>query len=339
MKSFGFLVFLLVLSFQVISCGPTQDHFHAGEIDLDHPTPEEENALMIQSRLDHQRSEKMRAEGFISESGQCRSGVSIPDPVTRKVIALTFDDGPNPDTTPKILDILKSRGVIATFFVLGSKARAYPEIMARIQAEGHMVASHSQTHKNFANLGSAQTNYEIKTPDSILSAYYPKGKFFRYPYGISSCQGNDTLMANKYQPAVGWHIDTCDWAMSDGYFTQGEAEVCGGRAGSVNFYNHSISRINSQGGGVALFHDIHQATARNIDAIVRGLQGSGYKFVRVDNKAYFPNLNKGLTASSNGSSTPPTSPSTVVPGSPDPTPTGSPSKRNYRTQEVDTVTW
>lgn len=331
MKSFSFLAFLLVLSFQVISCGPTEDHFHAGELDLDHPTPEEENVLMIQSRLDFQRSEKMRSEGFIFD--QCRSGVRIPDPLTRNVIALTFDDGPNPDTTPKILDTLKSRGVVATFFVLGSKARAHPEIMARIQAEGHMVASHSQTHKNFSTLGAAQTTYEIKTPDAILSAYYPKGKFFRYPYGISSCQGNDTLAANKYQPAVGWHIDTCDWAMSDGYFTQAEAEVCGGRAGSVNFYNHSISRINSQGGGVALFHDIHQATARNIDAIVRSLQSSGYKFVRVDNKTYFPNLNKGLSGPASGSNTPQT---TIIPELTTATPQP---KRNYRTQEVDPVTW
>lgn len=262
-------------------------------IDLTLPTEEEETESMINSRLEHLRQEELLAQGIISY-GQCRSGVKVPDPVTNKVIALTFDDGPNPATTPRILDTLRARGIKATFFLLGSKAKANPSLVQRIKAEGHVIASHSQTHKNFAAINSAQTTYEIKTPDALLSGHMLRGKFFRFPYGQSSCEGNEVLDSLRYQPAVGWHIDSCDWAMSDGYFTANEARVCNGRAGSVNFLSHAMKMINRSGGGIALFHDIHEATARNLDQVIIQLQAANYKFVTITNVQYFPKLNRGL---------------------------------------------
>jgi peptidoglycan/xylan/chitin deacetylase (PgdA/CDA1 family) len=66
----------------------------------------------------------------------------------RKSIALTFDDGPDPDTTPIILEILKQKNVKATFFVIGKKAEKYPELLRQIDEEGHIVANHSYSHHN-----------------------------------------------------------------------------------------------------------------------------------------------------------------------------------------------
>lgn len=262
-------------------------------IDLSLPSEEEEAENMINARLEHERQMELRRQGLIA-FGQCRSGVQVPDRVTSKVIALTFDDGPNPATTNRILDILRARGIKATFFVLGSKAKANPSIIERMKNEGHVIASHSQTHKNFASISTAQTNYEIKTPNTLLSPYMIRGKFFRFPYGQSSCQGNEILDSLRYQPAVGWHIDSCDWAMTDGYFSASEARVCSGSAGPVNYLSHVMRMINRTGGGIALFHDIHEATARNLNQIIDRLVAANYKFVTVNNKIYFPKLNSGL---------------------------------------------
>lgn len=300
-------LFPIVLGFTLMgACAPVdsiynpQNSMPAEEklegIDLSVPSEEEEVEHMINSRLEHMRQEELFAQGIISY-GQCRSGIKVPDAVTPKVIALTFDDGPNPSTTNRILDILKSRGIKATFFVLGAKAKAHPTIIERIKAEGHLIASHSQTHKNFSSINANQTKYEIKTPDNLLSGKMARGKFFRFPYGQSSCQGNEVLDSLRYQPAVGWHIDSCDWAMSDGYFTASEARVCNGRQGSVNFMSHAMKMINRSGGGIALFHDIHEATARNLEQIIANLQAANYRFVTISNTTYFPKLNRGLQQS------------------------------------------
>ncbi len=70
-------------------------------------------------------------------------------------VALTFDDGPSPTWTPQILDILKRNNVQATFFVIGENARAHPDIVKRIYAEGHFIGNHTQTHPNMKNLAAS----------------------------------------------------------------------------------------------------------------------------------------------------------------------------------------
>lgn len=304
MKVNRFLLLAYLTLFFVACAPPAQDPndiYHNEEkaklagLDLSAPSEQEEAENMIASRLQHAQEQELRAQGTIGWYG-CRSGLSVPDPVTRKVIALTFDDGPNPATTNKILDILKARGIKATFFVLGSKAKANPEILKRMMNEGHLVASHSQTHKNFKTIGTAQTDYEIKAPHMLLTPYISHGRFFRFPYGISSCAGNDLLDSLGYQPTVGWHIDTCDWAMTDGNFDRSEARVCYAPAGPVNYVSHVMKTILQSGGGIALFHDIHAVTANNLNQIIGYLVAANFKFVRVDNKTYFPKLNKNLAA-------------------------------------------
>lgn len=292
---------LLALLFSV-ACAPVSSNMSSSPISSESlenietplPTEEEEHETMIAARLEQQAMREAFRSGLISTTDRCRTGFVVPDAVTPGVIALTFDDGPNPATTNKILDILKARGVKASFFILGSRAKAYPAIVKRIYDEGHLVANHSYSHKNFQSLTQAQTDYEIKTPHGYLSPYMTTGKFFRYPYGMSSCYGNDVLKSMAYQQAVGWHVDSCDWAMTDGNFSESEAKACYTQPGPVNFQNHVMNLINAEGGGILLLHDIHANTANNVNQLITNLMARKFKFVRIDNKTYFPKLNKDL---------------------------------------------
>src|SRR5690606_20720446 len=104
-----------------------------------------------------------------------------------KKIALTFDDGPG-EGTADILNTLASYKIRATFFVLGRMAKARPDLMARIQREGHIVASHAYTHRNLAALrrrGIQSVTNELANTHAVIAPYQNPGhgKYFRAPYG------------------------------------------------------------------------------------------------------------------------------------------------------------
>src|SRR5579864_3555600 len=83
-------------------------------------------------------------------------------------VALTFDDGPSEIYTPQILDILKKYNVKATFFVVGASARQHPELIRRIQAEGHAINEHTMTHPMLTHLAQSQWYYEMVEPANII---------------------------------------------------------------------------------------------------------------------------------------------------------------------------
>ncbi|MCR2804522.1 polysaccharide deacetylase family protein [Paenibacillus soyae] len=130
----------------------------------------------------------------------------------RKLAALTFDDGPDPKYTTAILDILKEKGVKATFFVVGTQVEKYPEILQRIEEEGHAVGNHSYSHKDLSKLAKPGIQQQVDRTDEAIEAelgYVPE--LFRAPYGAVS----DTLEAvleNENRRLVGWTVDTRDWA-------------------------------------------------------------------------------------------------------------------------------
>ncbi|GGG78506.1 hypothetical protein GCM10010918_39280 [Paenibacillus radicis (ex Gao et al. 2016)] len=129
-----------------------------------------------------------------------------------KIIALTFDDGPDKKYTPAILDILKEKGVKATFFVVGQQVKKEPEVLQRIVDEGHAIGNHSMNHKNMAKLNAEQIQQEIDEADKLIKeAVGFKPKMFRAPYGAVS----DTLksiLEDDDRELVSWNIDTRDWA-------------------------------------------------------------------------------------------------------------------------------
>ncbi|CAE78449.1 putative peptidoglycan GlcNAc deacetylase [Bdellovibrio bacteriovorus HD100] len=222
---------------------------------------------------------------------RCKYAIQVPDSVTRGTIALTFDDGPNPDTTPLILDVLKAHNAKGTFFILGSKIKGNEAILRRMVAEGHQLANHSYSHPNFHELSSSRMNSEIKTTDRLLRTVGTP-RFFRYPYGNSTCSSNELVSSLGYVN-VGWDIDTCDWAFADGQVSDKENATCQAPQHLRRDYAGYVANVVAQTqGGVLLMHDIHKNTAHSLDRLMTMLEQDGYRFVSLTDRNIFPKLNR-----------------------------------------------
>ncbi|MEI9970308.1 MAG: polysaccharide deacetylase family protein [Terracidiphilus sp.] len=111
-------------------------------------------------------------------------GSALTAPPRPGEIALTFDDGPNPTWTPKLLDILASHGVRATFFLVGAQAKAQPELVQRIAQAGHLIGNHTWSHPNLARSSSEEIREELnRTQEMLQQVTGAPAKFFRPPYG------------------------------------------------------------------------------------------------------------------------------------------------------------
>ncbi|WP_269527219.1 polysaccharide deacetylase family protein [Coraliomargarita parva] len=123
-------------------------------------------------------------------------------------VALTFDDGPHPDSTPFLLDLLKKHGVVASFFVVGESARKYPEILERAVAEGHALCNHGWSHRSLPMLKAAGQAEEIrKCAEAIGALGHP---YFRPPYGHQSV-GSRLRAGWLGQTVVTWSEHVADW--------------------------------------------------------------------------------------------------------------------------------
>ena len=117
-----------------------------------------------------------------------------------QVVALTFDDGPSPASTPFILDLLKRFNFKATFFVVGKKAAQYPELITAIAAGGHAIGNHSWSHDNLLMLRSTkQLSEDIQKTQNILQAAGVRPTLFRPPAGISNPRLKTVLRSEKLQ--------------------------------------------------------------------------------------------------------------------------------------------
>ena len=126
-----------------------------------------------------------------------------------KQIAITFDDGPNPDYTMKLLKGLKKRGVKATFFVLGEEVERYPDILKATYDDGHMIGVHSYQHVNFGQIGDAAALEQVeKTQQAIYDVTGEYTGYIRPPYGCWKKELDQELPMIE----VLWDIDPLDWA-------------------------------------------------------------------------------------------------------------------------------
>lgn len=185
---------------------------------------------------------------------------------TGKVVALTFDDGPSRVTTPRLLDILKGRGVKATFFVLGNMALASPDIVKREAAEGHQVASHTPYHHQLTLYTEAQVRAEAVEMDRIFTEILGTlPAFTRPPYGSYDAKVGAALG----QPMILWSVDPRDWQDRD-------ASVVCSRVVNATF-----------DGAIILVHDIHATTVDAVPCIIDSLKAQGYEFLTVSELAAF----------------------------------------------------
>jgi peptidoglycan/xylan/chitin deacetylase (PgdA/CDA1 family) len=128
-------------------------------------------------------------------------------------VRLTFDDGPNPAATPKILDTLSRYGVATTFFVVGRAAAAYPAIVRREKREGHAVGNHSWDHADLTRLTSAQVESELRRTDDVIrqdTGTTPTQ--WRPPYGARNAAVEAAAKRVGLTTMVLWTVDPRDWA-------------------------------------------------------------------------------------------------------------------------------
>jgi peptidoglycan/xylan/chitin deacetylase (PgdA/CDA1 family) len=211
-------------------------------------------------------------------------------------VALTFDDGPNAHT-PAILDALRTMNVKATFFIVGTMAKAHPDILARIAAEGHLLANHSASHpfltKRYDRHPELLIDQIREVNDEIAPLMKPGDQlFFRAPYGAwrsahAQILNADPVLRNYTGPIYwdeggnvsitddGYVMSAADWACWHQHWA---AEIC------AKGYLREIRRKN---GGVVLMHCIHEYSATLVEAVVPALIEEGYRFVRVDQVAAY----------------------------------------------------
>lgn len=128
------------------------------------------------------------------------------------VMALTFDDGPSPQYTPQVLDLLSDYDVKATFFVCGDNLGLYPDVLRRIVAEGHTVGNHTWSHPYLEDLSEDEIRDEIQsTQDAVAHVIGKAPVLFRAPYGVFT---DDTLAicSDLGLRPISWSVDPEDWA-------------------------------------------------------------------------------------------------------------------------------
>lgn len=129
----------------------------------------------------------------------------------QKVIALSFDDGPDQRFTPLILDVLNKYDVKATFFLLGTRVHTYPDIAKRIYSDGHVIGNHTFWHPKLTKTSVQNMKWELeKNEKEILSVTNVKTNLFRAPYGALNDQHVKQLEQMGYR-GVGWSVDSDDW--------------------------------------------------------------------------------------------------------------------------------
>jgi peptidoglycan/xylan/chitin deacetylase (PgdA/CDA1 family) len=196
------------------------------------------------------------------------------------VVALTFDDGPEPERTEAILAVLARHHVPATFFLIAEKAKAHPELVAAMRAlPGALIGNHSWSHPNFHDIPVETQTHEVDSADALLHADLGATPLFRYPYGNSSCETNALVRSMGYR-IVGWHVDSCDWGF-DGPsgLTPAEALSCGVPAAyRRDFVGHVVAGVRAHRGGIVLMHETQHISVDNLETLVTTLEGEGYRF-------------------------------------------------------------
>ena len=135
---------------------------------------------------------------------------------TLPVAALTFDDGPDPDTTPRVLDVLRRHGAKATFFVLGRHAVRHPKIIRQIVEAGHAIANHSFDHPRFPTVDREHRLEQMRACENAIAPY--GFKLFRPPRGLQSVRSRFDAMMLGFK-VVTWNVVAQDWEDHDPEWT------------------------------------------------------------------------------------------------------------------------
>jgi len=197
------------------------------------------------------------------ERGELTSGnkIEVPEEAEVKRIALTFDDGPHPSYTERLLDGLKERGVVATFFVTGEHAALHPEIIGRMKEEGHVIGNHTYSHIQLRQDNRETFKKELQKTNKVLKELTGEDAVYvRPPYG----SWDKELEKELNMIPVLWSVDPLDW--------------CTGNVQTV------VRRVKEKvkDNSIILMHDYYETSVTAALQIVDELIEEGYEFVTVE---------------------------------------------------------
>lgn len=191
----------------------------------------------------------------------------LPSAYSKNSIAITFDDSPNSTYTEAILNLLKSKGVKATFFVVGRNVEKFPHILKRIADEGHIIGNHSYLHKDITGLSSQELSEDLKKTNELI--YNITGKknllLFRPPFGKLSISSIVRLW-KRQQCIILW------------------TRTAGDHLLTINLEKilDSINLNNISSREILLFHDFNPNSMIALEIVINELKGKGFNFVTLD---------------------------------------------------------
>ena len=182
---------------------------------------------------------------------------------TDKIVSLTFDDGPDSDMTPRVLDVLKQNDITATFFLIGNRVKTNPEIVSRMYKEGHLVANHTYSHlSTFPLSSSSRVKQEIEnTNEAIYSVVGKVPHLFRPPFGVTN-PIIGKVVKQKGLTTIGWSIRSLDTISK-----RSRNEVCEKVVGALH------------PGAIILLHDVCQDTDILLKQLIPMILEQGYRIV------------------------------------------------------------
>lgn len=187
----------------------------------------------------------------------------------RNEVVLTFDDGPVPGKTDAILAALDKHDVKATFLMVGTMARSYPDLVRKVAARGHAIGTHTQNHPNLAGMSFDKAIDEIaQGRRSVAAALIPTGMkpapFFRFPY-LSDTPALRRHLALQGTVVIDVNIDSKD------YFVSSPDQV----------RMRTLATLEARGSGIILLHDLHKRTVAMLPRLLDDLHARGYKVVNL----------------------------------------------------------
>ncbi len=192
--------------------------------------------------------------------------IPVPDITGKKLIALTFDDGPSGAVTEQLLGYLRQKQVRATFFVIGYMAERTPSQVQKETSEGHEVGSHTANHTAFSRMSAADlANDSLRMNQLFVNILGHNTPFVRPPYGDGAY--TEKARTSAGQPMILWTVDTLDWKYRDTQTVRQNAVK------------------DAFDGAIILFHDVYQTTADAIPLIIDDLRAQGYEFLTVSELA------------------------------------------------------
>lgn len=188
----------------------------------------------------------------------------------KKMVALTYDDGPYTPVTSRILDTLEKNNGRATFFVVGNRVSTYASVVKRASNMGCQIGNHTWDHSTLTKLSSSQIKSQLSKCDDAV--YKTTGKHTKVCRPVGGAYNSTVKSASKY-PLIIWSVDTEDWKSRN----------------ATSVYNRVIGHVSD--GSIVLMHDLYDSTASASEKIIPKLRSQGYQLVTLEELAYY----KGVT--------------------------------------------